>query len=71
MDNIIILCHIAEFQTRVRRLNKDKTQVMAGETGRFARSMSLKPVLHTENTTAPASPFQVTTATEDGLCFQH
>ncbi|MCW2482954.1 hypothetical protein, partial [Candidatus Symbiopectobacterium sp. NZEC135] len=48
MDNIIILCHIAEFQTQGRRFRKDKTWVAEGEAGRFVRPAGLEPVLHTD-----------------------
>lgn len=71
MDNIIILCHIAEFQTRRRRLSKEKTQVMKDKIGRFVRGVGLDRVLHTESTTEPVSLFQVTTAVGNRLCFQH
>lgn len=47
MDNIIILCHIAEFQTQGRRFSKDKTQVLTGETGRFIQPVGVESVLHT------------------------
>lgn len=47
MDNIIFLCHIAEFQTQGRRLSKDKNLVMTGQLGRFVRPVGLERVLHT------------------------